>query len=122
MAQPAAVPTMERVTEDPDPEGAETSAPTRDDGTAGTPPLSSVAEEENKALSHARVEEPPVEAPAQEGASNQGKDPMMASTVVGGSAEGEETYAVSVDEVQEIQGRPHDGRQHIYVWRQRGDH
>jgi hypothetical protein len=24
--------------------------------------------------------------------------------------------------VEEIQGRPHDGRQHIYVWRQRGDH
>ena len=24
--------------------------------------------------------------------------------------------------MEEIQGRPHDGRQHVYVWRQRGDH
>ena len=24
--------------------------------------------------------------------------------------------------VEEIQGCPYDGRQHIYVWRQRGDH
>ena len=24
--------------------------------------------------------------------------------------------------MEEIQGRPHDGRQHVYVWRQLGDH
>ena len=24
--------------------------------------------------------------------------------------------------MEEIQGRPHDGHQHIYVWHQRGDH
>jgi len=24
--------------------------------------------------------------------------------------------------VEEIEGRPRDGRQHVYVWRQRGDH
>ena len=24
--------------------------------------------------------------------------------------------------MEEIQGCPHDSRQHIYVWRQRGDH
>ena len=24
--------------------------------------------------------------------------------------------------MEEIQGRPRDGRQHVYVWRQRGDH
>jgi hypothetical protein len=24
--------------------------------------------------------------------------------------------------VEEIQGRPHDGRQHVHVWHQRGDH
>ena len=43
-------------------------------------------------------------------------------TTARGSAEGEETRAASDDEVEEIQGRPHDGRQHVYVWRQRGDH
>ena len=29
---------------------------------------------------------------------------------------------ISDDEVEEIEGRPRDGRQHVYVWRQRGDH
>ena len=24
--------------------------------------------------------------------------------------------------MEEILGRPHDGRQHVFVWRQRGDH
>ena len=24
--------------------------------------------------------------------------------------------------MEEIEGRPRDGRQHVYVWRQRGDH
>jgi len=43
-------------------------------------------------------------------------------TVAGGSTEGEETQAAFDDEVEEIQGRPHDGRQHVYVWHQRGDH
>ena len=79
-------------------------------------------EEENKAPFPALVEEPPVEAPAQEGAPDHGKGPMMPSTVVGGSAEGEETQAASDDEVEEIQGRPHDSCQHIYVWCQRGNH
>jgi hypothetical protein len=36
--------------------------------------------------------------------------------------EGEEAQASSEDEVEEIQGRPHDGRRHIFVWRQCGDH
>jgi len=43
-------------------------------------------------------------------------------TMAGGSTEGEETQAASDDEVEEIQGHPHDGRQHIDVWHQRGDH
>ena len=42
--------------------------------------------------------------------------------MVGGSGEIYETRAASDDEVEEIQGHPLDGRQHIYVWRQRGDH
>ena len=43
-------------------------------------------------------------------------------TTAGGSAESEEAQEASDDEVEEIQGRPHDGRQHVFVWRQRGDH
>ena len=46
----------------------------------------------------------------------------MPATTAGGSATNEETRAASNDEVEEIQGRPRDGRQHVYVWRQRGDH
>ena len=57
-----------------------------------------------------------------EGSPSRGKGPMILVTVAGGSTGGEEAQAASDDEVEEIQGRPHDGRQHIYVWRQRGDH
>ena len=46
----------------------------------------------------------------------------MPATTTGGSAANEETRTASNDDVEEIQGRPHDGRQHVYVWRQRGDH
>jgi len=46
----------------------------------------------------------------------------MPATTAGGSAEDEETRTASNDEVEEIQGRPQDGRQHVYVWRQRGNH
>ena len=47
----------------------------------------------------------------------------MPSTATGGNATGEEeTQAACDDEVEEIEGRPRDGRQHVYVWRQRGDH
>jgi len=47
----------------------------------------------------------------------------MPSTATGGNATGEEeTRAASDDEVEEIEGRPRDGRQHVHVWRQRGDH
>ena len=46
----------------------------------------------------------------------------MPATTTGGDAAGEETQAASDDEVEEIEGRPRDGRQHVYVWRQRGDH
>jgi len=46
----------------------------------------------------------------------------MPATTVGGSAANEETQAASDDDVEETEGRPRDGRQHVYVWRQRGDH
>ena len=102
VAQPTAAPMMLRVAEDPAREGTDISAPIRDDVTAGTPPPSSVAKEENRAPSPAWVEEPPVEASAQEGAPDHGKGPMMPSNVVGRSAECEGTQAVSDNEVAEI--------------------
>ena len=43
---------------------------------------------------------------------------MIPVTVTGGSTKGEEAQVASDDEVEEIQGRPDDGRQHVYVWRQ----
>ena len=47
---------------------------------------------------------------------------MIPVTMAGGSREGAEAQTASDDEVEEIQGRPRDGRQHVYVWRQHGDH
>jgi hypothetical protein len=47
----------------------------------------------------------------------------MPGTATGSNAaREEEAQAASEDEVEEIEGRPRDGRQHVYVWRQRGDH
>jgi hypothetical protein len=46
----------------------------------------------------------------------------MSATTAGGGAANEETRTASDDDVEEIQGRPRDGRQHVYVWRQREDH
>ena len=46
----------------------------------------------------------------------------MPTTAAGGGAASEEPRAASDDDVEEIQDCPHDGRQHVYVWRQRGDH
>jgi len=47
---------------------------------------------------------------------------MMPATIASGSTANEETRAASDDDMEEIQGRPRDGRQHVYVWCQRGDH
>ena len=46
----------------------------------------------------------------------------MPTTAAGGNAANEEPQVASDDDVEEVQGRPRDGRQHVYVWRQRGDH
>ena len=46
----------------------------------------------------------------------------MPTGAAGGSTANEETQTASDDDVEEIQGRPRDGREHVYVWRQRGDH
>ena len=128
VAQPAAAPATVGVDEDATRDMAEASTLTRGDGTTRTPPPSSVVEGENKASSPTPVEEDrapslaPVEAPTQECAPDRGKGPMIPVTVVGGSAEGEEAQAASDNKVEEIQRHPCDGRQHIYVWRQHGDH
>ena len=65
---------------------------------------------------------PRAEASSPKGSPGRDKGPVIPVTMAGGSAEGEEAQAASDDEVEEIQGHPHDGRQHVYVWRQRGDH
>jgi len=102
--------------------------PARDGESARTPPPSSVAEEEDRAPTPSPVEEervptpPRVEASSPKDSPGLDQGPVMAATTAGGSAEGEGTQAASDDEVEEIQGRPQDGRQHVYVWRQRGDH
>jgi len=92
------------------------STPTRGDEAVGTPPPSSVAEEGDKVLTPPPSEEVRAPSPAPAGAStpegspSRGKDPMIPVTMAGGSAEGEVAQAASDDEVEEIQGRPHDGR------------
>ena len=123
MEQPAVAVTTEVADEDPARGRAGASTPTRGDATAGTPPPSSVAEEGHKVPSPAPIEEgkvpspTPAVAPTQEGSPYRGKGPMIPVTATGGSTEGEEAQAASDDEVEEIPGHPHDGRQHIYVWR-----
>jgi len=126
--QPAAVTAAHSAEEHPAPTRTRASTLVRGDETARTPPPSSVAEEENRAPTTPpskgrRVPTPPrVEASSPKGSPSRDQGPVIPMTAVGGSAEGEETRAASDDEVEEIQGRPHDGRQHVYVWRQRGDH
>ena len=104
------------------------STPTRDEEAARTPPPSRVAEEEDRAPASPPAKEGRVPTPPRAGVSppkdSPGLDqgPVMPATAARGSADGEETRTASDDEVEEIQGRPQDGRQHVYVWRQRGDH
>ena len=87
--QPATASTTKEITEDLSQEGADANAPSRDEGALATPPPSSREEDENKAPSPARVEEAPVEAAVTEAAPDLGKGPMMYSTMVGRSTEGE---------------------------------
>jgi len=102
--------------------------PAGDEEAARVPPPSSAAEEEDRVPTPPPAEEKRGPTPPRAGASSSvhspGLDqgPLMPVTTARGSAEGEETQTASDDEVEEIQGRPQDGRQHVYVWRQRGDH
>ena len=126
--QRTVVTVAESVEEHPAPARTRASTPVRRDETARTPPPSSVVEEENRAPTTPpskgrRVLTPPRAEPSSpKGSPSRDQDPVIPVTAAGGSAEGEETWAASDDEVEEIQGRPHDGRQHVYVWRQCGDH
>jgi len=118
----------ETAEEDPAQARTGASTPARDDEAARTPPPSSVAEEGDKAPTPPPAEErraptpPRAEDSSPKGSPGRDKGPVIPVTTAGGSVEGEETQAASDNEVEEIQGRPHDGRQHVYMWRQRGDH
>ena len=119
---------VETAEEDPDQARTGASTPIRDDEAARTPPPSSIVEEGDRASTslpagEKRTPTPPRgEASSPNGSPGRGKGPLMPVTTTGGSAEGEEAQAASDDEVEEIQGCPHDGCQHVFVWRQRGDH
>ena len=109
------------------PAGAMASTLPRDEEAARTPPPRTVAEEEGRVLTplagEGRVPTPPrAGASSPVGSPGLDQGPVMPSTVAGGSAANEEPQVASDDDVEEIQGRPRDGRQHVYVWRQRGDH
>jgi len=126
--QPAATTAAESTEEHPAPARAAASTPTRKEEATRMPPPSNVVEEESRAPTPPPAEERGVPIPPRAGASSPvgspGLDqgPMMRATMAGGSAANEETRTVSDDDVEEIQGRPRDGRQHVYVWRQRRDH
>jgi len=126
--QPVVVTAAESAEELPAPARTRASTHVRGDETTRMPPPRSVAEEDNRAPTtqpskRRRVPTPPrVEASSPKGSPSRDQGPVIPVTAARGSAEGEETRAASDDEVEEIQGRPHDGRQHVYVWRQRGDH
>ena len=126
--QPTVVTVAETVEEDPAQARTGASTPAGDDEAARTPPSSSVAEEGDKALTsppagERRTPTPPgAEASSPKGSPSRGKGPLIPVTTVGGSAEGKEAETASDDEVEEIQVRAHYGRQHVFLWRQRGDH
>ena len=126
--QPTVVTATQTAGEDPAQARAGASTPTRDDEAARMPPLSSVAEGGGRAPTPPPVEErraptpPRAEASSPKGSPGRGKGPVIPVTTAGGSAEDEEAQVTSDDEVEEIQGRPQDGRQHVFVWRQCGDH
>ena len=126
--QPAATIVAESTEEHPASAKTTASAPTRDEEATRIPPPSNIVEEDDRIPTPPLAEERGVPTPPRAGASppvgspslNQG--PVMPTTAAGGSAANEEPWAASNDDVEEIQGRPSDGRQHVYVWRQRGDH
>jgi hypothetical protein len=126
--QPAATTVAKSAEEHPAPASAMASTPTRNEEAARTPPPSNVVEEESRAPTPPPAEERGVPIRPGQGASSPvgspglEQGPVMPATTASGSAANEEAWTASDDDVEEIQGRPRDGRQHVYVWRQRGDH
>jgi len=126
--QPAAATVSEGAEEHPASARTAASAPTRDEEATKTPPPSNVVEEEDRVPTPPPAEERGVPMPPREGASSPAgspsldQGPVMPATTARGSAANEETQAASDNDMEEIEGRPRDGRQHVYVWRQRGDH
>jgi len=126
--QPTTTTAAESAEEHPAPMRVQASTPVGDDESTRMPPPSSVTEEEDRAPTTPPSEgrraptSPRAEASSPKGSPGRVQGLVIPATAAGGSAEGEETRATSDDEVEEIQGHPHDGRQHVYVWRQHGDH
>jgi len=126
--QPAAATVAESAEELPASARTAASGPTRDEGPTRTPPTSSIAEGEERVPTPPPAKERGVPTPPRAGASSSAGSPglvqwpVMPATTAGGSTENEETQAASNNDVEEIEGRPRDGRQHVYMWRQRGDH
>ena len=106
---------------------SQANTPAGDEEAARVPPPSSAAEEDRvptpPPAEQRRVPTPPragVSSPVNSPGRDQG--PVMPATAAGGTTEGEKTQTASDDEVEEIKGHLQDGRQHVYVWRQRRDH
>ena len=112
--------------EQPAPASAAANTPMRDEEATRTPPSNVVGEEDRVLTPPAgeRVVPTPPRAEASSSAGSPGLDqgPVMPATAAGGSAANEEPRVASDDDMEEIQGHPRDGRQHVYVWRQHGDH
>jgi len=121
--QPAATAAATSAEEHPTPASATAGTLTRDEAATKMPHPSNVVVEESRAPTPPAGERG-VPTPPRAGASSPvgspGLDqrPMMPATAAGGSTANEEPRAASNDDVEEIQGRLRDGRQHVYVWRQ----
>ena len=126
--QPAATTVAESAEEHPASAKTAASTPTRDEEATRPPTPSNIMEEEDRVPTPPPAEERGVPTPPRAGASSPAgspsldQGPVMPATTAGGSAANEETQAASDDDVEEIEGHPRDGRQHVYVWCQRGDH
>ena len=126
--QPAAVAMPESAEKLPASAQTAASSPTRVEEATRMPPPSNATEGEDRAPTPSPVEGREVPTPPRAGASSAAgspgpvQGPVMPATTTRGDAAGEGTRAASDDEVEEIEGRPRDGCQHVYVWRQRGDH
>ena len=83
----------------------------------GAPPPSSAPEEQARAPSPACMEGLSDQSAKPPDVPDRGKVLMAPSAIVDRSSQDKEPQASLDKEVEEIQGNPRDGRQHIYVWR-----